>query len=138
MNDTTRTPAEGRIAVLVVDDMAHVREGLRTALELMEDIEVIGEASDGIEALRLAEKLKPDVVVMDLEMPGLDGFEATRRIKNRRLARGVVVLTIHDHDHIRERATSVGADAFVEKGAGFQTLVEAIRRVPSKHSKRGG
>jgi YesN/AraC family two-component response regulator len=129
MNDTARTPTEGRITVLIVDDVAHVREGLRTVLELIEDMEVVGEAENGTEALQMAEQLKPDIVVMDLEMPDLDGFGATRRIKNRRLAKGVVVLTIHDHNHIQERASSVGADAFVEKGAGFQTLVEAIRQV---------
>jgi DNA-binding NarL/FixJ family response regulator len=112
-----------------VDDVAHVRDGLRTVLRLMEDIEVVGEAGNGLEAVQLAEQLSPDVVVMDLEMPGLDGFETTRQIKDRHLAQRVVVLTIHAHDHARERAASAGADAFVDKGTGFATLVAAIRQV---------
>jgi DNA-binding NarL/FixJ family response regulator len=129
MNDTARTPTEGKITLLIVDDVAHVREGLCTVLKLIEDIEVVGEAENGTEALQMAEQLRPDIVVMDLEMPDLDGFEATRRIKNRRLAKGVVVLTIHDHNRIRERAASAGTDAFVGKGAGFQRLVDTIRQV---------
>ena len=118
-----------KIKVLIVDDLPQVRQGLRTVLQLMEDIEVIGEASNGLEAVQLAKQHIPDIVVMDLEMPEMDGFEATRQIKRHHLARGVVVLTIHSSRHARERAASVGVDAFVEKGAAIETLVEAIRAV---------
>jgi DNA-binding NarL/FixJ family response regulator len=117
-----------RIRILVVDDLARVREGLRTVLELEEDLEVVGEAADGFEAVQLAERLSPDIVLMDLEMPGLDGFEATWQIKHRDLARGVVVLTIHSDIHSRQRAASMGADVFVEKGTPPEELIEAIRR----------
>jgi DNA-binding NarL/FixJ family response regulator len=117
-----------RIRILVVDDLARVREGLRTVLELEEDLEVVGEAADGFEAVQLAERLSPDIVLMDLEMPGLDGFEATWQIKHRDLARGVVVLTIHSDIHSRQRAAGMGADVFVEKGTPPEELIEAIRR----------
>jgi len=120
---------ETKIRILIVDDVPQVRQGLRTVLDLMEDIEVIAEASNGLEAVQLAKQLTPDIVVMDLEMPVMDGFEATRQIKDRHLAGGVVVLTIHSSRHARERAESVGVDAFVEKGAAIETLVEAIRAV---------
>jgi DNA-binding NarL/FixJ family response regulator len=95
----------------------------------MEDIEIVGEASNGFEAVQLSEQLAPDIVVMDLEMPQMDGFEASRQIKNRHLAGGVVVLTIHGNRRARERAARVGVDAFVEKGAAIETLVETIREV---------
>jgi DNA-binding NarL/FixJ family response regulator len=118
-----------KIKILIVDDREQVRQELRMALELMEGLDVIGEAADGLEALHQAEKLSPDVVLMDLEMPRMDGFEATRQIKDRRLARGVVALTIYGDDSSRERADRAGADAFVEKGASLQTLSEIIRQV---------
>jgi DNA-binding NarL/FixJ family response regulator len=137
MNFTTRSNPTGKIKVLVVDDLAHVRQGLHTALELMDDIKVVGEASDGLEAVRLAERLKPDVVVMDLEMPRMDGFDATQRIKERNLAQRVIILTIHGQDDARERAARVGADDFVEKEEGFQTLVDAIRQVWSQTTAKG-
>ena len=126
------TPPMGsaKIKVLIVDDLPHVRQGIRTVLQLTtEGLEIVGEADNGLEAVQLAEQFRPDVVVMDLEMPVMDGFEATRQIKDRHLARGVVVLTIHGNRHAREQAVSVGVDAFVEKGAAIETLVEAIRKV---------
>jgi DNA-binding NarL/FixJ family response regulator len=98
----------------------------------MEGLEVIGEAADGLEALHQAEKLNPDVVLMDLEMPRMDGFEATRQIKDRRLARGVVALTVYGDDSARSRADRAGVDAFVEKGTPIQTLSEIIRQVWSQ------
>lgn len=113
--------------ILIVDDLARVREGLRTVLELENDLEVVGEAADGLEAVDLAEVLRPDVVLMDLEMSGMDGFEATRQIKQRALAEGVVVLTIHGDGRARERAAAMGADAFVEKGIPIGELIEVIR-----------
>jgi DNA-binding NarL/FixJ family response regulator len=118
-----------KIRILIVDDKERVRRDLRTALGLMRGLEVIGEAADGLEALRQAEKLSPDVVLMDLKMPRMDGFEAARQIKDRHLARGVVALTIYADNTARERAARVGVDAFVEKGTPIQTLNEIIRQV---------
>ena len=118
-----------KIKLLIVDDQERVRQDLRTALQLMQGLEVVGEAADGFEAVRQAEVLGPDVVLMDLKMPGMDGFEATRQIKARRLARGVVALTIYGDDAARGQAARVGVDAFVEKGTPIQALAETIRKV---------
>jgi len=131
MKPTTVAPTE-RIRILIVDDKARVRQDLKTALGLMEGLEVIGEAVDGLEALHQAEKLSPDVVLMDLKMPRMDGFEAAQQIKDRHLARVVVALTLYGDTTTRKRAASAGVDAFVEKGASIQTLSEIIRQVSSR------
>jgi DNA-binding NarL/FixJ family response regulator len=136
MKPTTVANA-ARIRILIVDDKERVRQDLRMALELMEGLEVVGEAADGLEALHQAEELGPDVVLMDLEMPRMDGFEATRQIKDRCLARGVVALTVYGDDSARERADRAGADAFVEKGTSLQTLSEIIRQVWSEVTSPG-
>ena len=126
------------VKILIADDLARVRQDLRTVLQLTEDLEVVGEAANGLEAVQLAEELRPDVVLMDLEMPGLDGFEAARQIKDRHLAQRVVVLTIHGHNEARERAARVGVDAFVEKGAGVETLLATIRQIGGLSPERWG
>ncbi len=118
-----------RIRLLIVDDQERVRQDLRTALQLMQGLEVVGEAADGFEAVRQTEELGPDVVLMDLKMPGLDGFEAIRQINARRLARAVVALTIYGDDAAREQAARMGVDAFVEKGTSIQALAEIIRKI---------
>ena len=124
-----------RIKILIVDDLAEVRQDLRTILQLAQDLEIVGEAANGIEAVQLLDKLSPDVVLMDLAMPGLDGLEATRQIKGRHPSKRVVVLTIHDDDLSRERAAEAGADAFVEKGSGVAALLGTIRRVGGRLSQ---
>lgn len=132
MSEAMKATTMAGIKVLIVDDLERVRQELRTALQLTEGLEVVGEAANGLEAVRQAEVLSPDIVLMDLEMPGLNGFEATRQIKERHLAKGVVVLTIHGHHSARERAARMGADAFIEKGTPIQTLIETIRQVWSE------
>ena len=118
-----------KIRILIVDDMEPVRQGLRTILQLSEGFEVVGEACDGMEAVRAAESLKPEVVLMDLEMPVLGGLEATRRIKEQQPEMGIVILTIHGNDEVREQAAKAGSDAFIEKEAPTKRLLAAIREV---------
>jgi DNA-binding NarL/FixJ family response regulator len=123
---TKRTPG---IRILIVDDLERVREGLRTMLELVGDLGCVGQAGSGREAIQLVEQLAPDVVLIDLEMPEMDGLEATRRIKANHPGIGVVMLTVHEDAGHRERAAEAGVDAFVAKGAAFETLLAAIRHV---------
>jgi DNA-binding NarL/FixJ family response regulator len=128
-----------KIRILIVDDMARVRQGLRTILHLSEDFEVVGEASNGLEAIRSAEILRPDVVLMDLEMPVLGGLEATQRIKEQHPQMGMVILTIHGSEEVREQAARAGSDAFIEKEASTEYLMAAIHevRVPSCRNADG-
>ena len=117
------------IKLLIVDDLEHVRQGLRTILELAGGLEVVGEACDGLEAIRKVDQLQPDVVLMDLAMPQIDGLEATQRIKAKHPKTGVVMITIHDNEETREQATRAGVDAFLAKGTDTEILVQAIREI---------
>jgi DNA-binding NarL/FixJ family response regulator len=113
------------IRVLVADDQPLVRRGLRTILESEPDLEVVGEAADGAEAVARAERMAPDVVLMDVRMPGMDGLEATRRIEEP----AVIVLTTFDHDEYLFEALRAGASGFLLKDAPPERIVEAIRTV---------
>jgi DNA-binding NarL/FixJ family response regulator len=115
------------IRVLIADDHAVVRQGLRTFLELQPEIEVVGEAADGEEAVAAAVRLAPDVVLMDLVMPRLDGAEAIRRIRERGLAARVVVLTTFLDDDKLFAAVRAGAAGYLLKDVQPQELVGAIR-----------
>jgi DNA-binding NarL/FixJ family response regulator len=125
-----------QINVLLVDDVTSVRMGLSTLLKLKGDLKIIGEAKNGLEAVRLAEQLKPDVILMDLAMPELDGFEATSRIKANHPEIGIIVFSIHDDDDAREKACAVGADAFINKEAETQQLIDAIQNVSAQAASR--
>ncbi len=114
------------VSVLLVDDMPQVLRDLRQLLELSGMIAIVGEARDGSQAVQLAVRLRPDAVVMDLEMPGTDGYEATRRIKAQSPAMRVVILTVHAGEEEQRRAREAGADAFVTKGASYEVLVNAL------------
>ncbi|MDA2810628.1 response regulator transcription factor [Nocardiopsis sp. RSe5-2] len=117
------------IRVLLADDQAMVRTGFRYMLEAEEGIEVAGEAGDGLEALRLAGELRPDVVLMDIRMPGVDGLEATRRLAGPGVADPlkVVVVTTFDLDEYVHAALQGGAVGFLLKDAGPALLIEAVR-----------
>ena len=119
------------IRVLIVDDVERVREDLRTFLTLNGAVEIVGEASNGLEALRLVEARCPQVVLMDLEMPIVDGYEAMRQIKALQPACRVVALTIHSGQAEQHRAFEAGADDFIVKGAPLESLLEAIRNAPT-------
>jgi len=114
------------VRVLIVDDVEKVRRDLRTILTLAGGIEIVGDASDGLEAIRLTESLNPDVILMDLEMPVLDGFEATRRIKTRWPTCRVIALTVHDYESARQKAFQAGVDEFIVKGAPLENVMRVI------------
>ena len=130
-HDRTGAGELTRRRVLIVDDSPQVRRELRTLLPLAGDIEIVGEAADGREAIRLAEALQPEVVLMDLEMPVLDGYEATRQIKAGFPSCRVVALTVHGYETARQKAMQAGVDLFMVKGAALESLVEAISARPS-------
>jgi DNA-binding NarL/FixJ family response regulator len=120
------------VRVLIVDDQALVRTGFRMILEAEDDIEVVGEAADGAEAIALTRGLSPDVVLMDVRMPELDGIEATRRLlEDRAVDAKVVMLTTFDMDEYVYDALRVGASGFLLKDAPPEQLVEGIRAVAS-------
>lgn len=118
-----------RIKVLIADDHAIVREGIRMILALHEDIEVVGEAADGREAIEQVEKLSPDVVLMDIAMPGLGGLEATLEITKRNPQSKILVLTQYDNTEYIYRFLKAGAAGYVLKKAVGSELVSAIRSV---------
>jgi DNA-binding NarL/FixJ family response regulator len=115
--------------VMLVEDHQVVREGLRSLLTAEPDLVVMGEAETGERALELAAREPPDVVVMDLGLPGLGGVEATRRLLKAHPSLSVVVLSMHDDAATVDRALRAGARAYVLKGRGFASLCEAIRTV---------
>jgi len=138
------------IRVLIVDDAPQVRQDLRTVLMLageaerehpadpehpanedhsekkQQTIEIVGEAGDGLQAISKAEILQPEVVLMDLEMPVLDGYEATRRIKLLCPTCRVLALSVHDYGAARQKAFQAGVDDFIVKGFPMETLLQAI------------
>ncbi len=115
--------------VLIADDQRVVREGLALLLRLLPDVEVVGAASDGEEALALVEALRPDVVLMDLRMPRCDGVEATRRLRDTHPACHVVVLTTYADDRSVVEALRAGARGFLTKDAGAEEIHRAIAAV---------
>jgi DNA-binding NarL/FixJ family response regulator len=117
------------ISVLLADDQEIIRTGLRMILNAQPDIEVIGEAADGAEAVTLAERLRPDVCLFDIRMPALDGIEATRRLAGPDVAepQAVVVITTFDLDDYVHGALKAGARGFLLKDAGPELLVQAVR-----------
>lgn len=118
-----------KIKVLIVDDHQVVRQGLRTFLELQEDMLVIGEAGDGTEAVELVRQLEPDIVLMDLVMPKLDGISATKQIKSLDLPVKVIALTSFTEDDKVFPAIQAGASSYLLKDVSPDELVEAIRGV---------
>ncbi len=117
------------IRILLADDQALVRGGFRVILESEPDLEVVGEAEDGEQAARLAASLSPDVVLMDVRMPGTDGIEATRRLLGRERPPRVLILTTFDHDEYLYDAMRAGASGFLLKSVSPPHLVHAVRTV---------
>jgi len=115
------------IRILIVDDHLVIREGLQMILGLEEDLEVVGEAADGKAALRLAEELLPDVILMDLRMPGMGGLEAIERILAQWPQMAIVILTTYNEDELMIHGLRAGARGFLLKDTGRQTLFHTIR-----------
>ncbi len=126
MTDDKQSP---KTRVLIVDDHRLFREGVRWALELEDDIEIAGEARDGREALQLADELNPDVILMDVNIPDMDGLEATRSLKLNQPRIGVIILTAYDDEEQLFQAIRSGAAAYYSKGIEPSELARAIRRV---------
>jgi DNA-binding NarL/FixJ family response regulator len=118
-----------RTRIAIVDDHTIVRAGLWSLLEAEADFEVVGEASDGLEASGLAERLKPDVFIMDLSMPGTSGFDAIRRVLDLSPASKIVVLTMHEEERYVSQALEAGASAYLVKGSPPTELHTAVRAV---------
>ncbi len=118
-----------RIKVLIADDHTIVRSGVRLLLDAEPDIQVVGEALDGAEAVELVESLQPNVVLMDITMPGMDGMEATRHIKEEWPEVNVLVLTMHRRDEYFFEMLKAGASGYVLKGAETNELIHAVRIV---------
>ena len=118
-----------KIRVLLADDHAVVRAGLRLIIDSQPDMRVVGEASNGLEAIQKADELQPDVVVMDISMPNLGGIEATRRIRRQPDDPQILMLTMHDSEQFFFQAIQAGASGYVTKAAPEWELLTAIRSV---------
>lgn len=117
------------ITVVIADDQALVRDGFRAILEREEDIEVVGEAADGVAAVQLARRLQPDVVLMDVRMPDMDGLEATRLLLRAQPSTRVLMLTTFDRNEYLYEAMTAGASGFLLKDVRREQLIQAVRTV---------
>jgi DNA-binding NarL/FixJ family response regulator len=116
-----------QITVLLADDHASVRQGLRTLLSRDEKIEIVGEARNGQEAVNMAQKLKPSVILMDVSMPLLNGLEAARQVLTKRPSAKIIILSAHVDDEYVKRARQVGAVGYIAKQMSAEALTSAIR-----------
>jgi DNA-binding NarL/FixJ family response regulator len=125
------------VRIVLADDHPMFREGLRFTLSREPDLDVVGEAADGVEAVRLTEELAPDLVVMDIAMPRLDGLTATRRLRERGGLPRVLVLTMSEDDESVFAALRAGAGGYLVKGADPEQVVSAVRAVAQGHAVFG-
>lgn len=115
--------------ILIADDHGVLRAGLRALLSMEPDLDVVGDAADGLQALRLTQTLQPDVVILDISMPGPDGIEITRQIKDAVPSTRVLILTVHEDEGLLRAAVSAGASGYIIKRAVEADLISAIRAV---------
>jgi DNA-binding NarL/FixJ family response regulator len=118
--------------VLIVDDVAEVREALRWLIEDEGDFVVVGEAGDGIEALHFARLRSPEIVILDIELPELDGYHVARSLKAMPIPPTIIFLSIHDSEHVRQSAARAGGDCFVQKNEGWPILIGQMRHCLGK------
>lgn len=117
------------IRILIADDHTLVRRGIRAILDQMEDVEVVAEAADGIEAVKLVKELAPDIVVMDISMPRLDGLGATNQIQKLKASTHIVVLSMHDNPDLVRKALQTGAEGYLVKRSVSEELMPAINQI---------
>jgi len=125
---------KNKISVLIADDHSLIRQGLKQILELEKDITVIAQATNGSEAIQYARECKPDVILMDINMPGTNGLQAIKEIKLEKLQSKIIVLTIHEDREYLFKTLQMGAEGYVLKDAEPSVLIEAIRNVYSGQS----
>jgi DNA-binding NarL/FixJ family response regulator len=123
------------IKILIVDDEARFREQVKELLLVEPNIEVAGEAADGREAICQARELKPDLILMDVRMPGLNGIDATRQLKSEMPAMRVIILSLYDVAMYKKAAIASGADGYLKKSAMVKELIPTIRRVITRNSR---
>jgi DNA-binding NarL/FixJ family response regulator len=123
----TTTKNNGKISILIADDHEIMREGLRRLLGAEADLQIVGEAADGEEAIRRTAELQPDVVIMDIAMPGVGGIDATRAILRDNPQTKVVILSMYDYDHYIREGLEAGARAYLAKSNAARELIAAIR-----------
>jgi two-component system response regulator NreC len=123
----TQTKTDAPIRIVLADDHQVLRSGLRALLNLEPDFEVVGEASNGIEAVKLVETLRPDIIVMDVSMPEMDGLKAAEEIHSLGLQSKIVMLTVHADEEYLFQTLKAGASGFVHKSSADRELIEAIR-----------
>ena len=119
------------ITVLLTDDHELVRTGIRRLLEDSKQVEIVGEADCGEDSLQLAQSLKPDVILMDVNMPGIGGVEACRRILQRNPKQKIIVLTVHNEQTYPKRLLEIGAKGYLTKECGVDEMIKAIKQVNS-------
>ncbi|MGN0318040.1 MAG: response regulator [Lachnospira sp.] len=117
------------VSILLSDDHKMVREGLRQLLELDNEFEIVGECGDGFECLDFANKLKPDIVLLDINMPNLDGLQVLNIMKQQKMISKVIILTIHNEIDYLVKALDIGCDGYILKDSDFETLKNAILTV---------
>jgi DNA-binding NarL/FixJ family response regulator len=118
-----------RERVLVVDDAANLRELLTVLLDVEDDFEVVGTAADGVQALEKAESLNPDIVLLDLAMPVMDGLQALPGLRERLPQARIVIFSGFEHEALAREALAAGADAYIEKGTSVMQLVARLRQL---------
>lgn len=124
----------GKISVLIADDHSLIRQGLKQILELENDITVVAQAANGNDAVKLARDVKPDVILMDINMPESNGLQAIKEIKQEKMTSKVIVLTIHEDREYLFKTLQMGAEGYVLKDAEPAVLIEAIRNVHNGQS----
>ncbi|MGO1368037.1 MAG: response regulator [Senegalia sp. (in: firmicutes)] len=118
-----------KVSIMIADDHCLMRQGLKQILELDDELVVIGQASDGNEAIKKGIEKAPDVILLDINMPKINGIEALRRLKESGIKSKIIILTIHDDKEYLEETIKIGADGYVLKDADSDTLVTAIKEV---------